>query len=287
MASQYQILVFTIPFGLIIGSFLNLVIYRLPLMLQFAYHRECLDFILQNNLHHFLPNKSIKTPTFNLCFPSSHCPFCKITLSWWQNIPIVSFFLLRGRCYNCNTKISRRYLLVECLTAIITSYIVAQHGLGIQTAALLLFTWSLIALTFIDLETLLLPDTITLNLLWLGLLLNVSNYRLIATANSVLGAIAGYLSLYGITWIFKLVRGCNGMGNGDFKLFATLGAWCGWQALPVLLLFACLSGLLFGFADFLWKKFYNTKKQNVFLKTAIPFGPHLALAGWVIIITNN
>ena len=250
--------------GLIIGSFLNVVIYRLPLTLKHEYEEEYLDYF-----HHSLPTKC---RAFNLAIPRSYCPKCKAPILWWQNIPAISYLILKGKCNNCKKPISWRYPLVEILSCITTVFIVIHFGIHAQTLPMLILTWMLIAAIFIDFEQQLLPDDITLPLIWLGLLLN-ANYTFTSPQNAIIGAICGYLFLWIIAKLFKLIRKVEGMGHGDFKLLAVFGAWLGFQVLPLVILISSLTGLLVGLFLVLSKKHKLNKP--------LPFGPYLATAGWL------
>lgn len=257
-------------FGLAIGSFLNVVIYRLPIMILASWRQECCDFLQLE----YKADKKI-----NLLWPSrSYCPQCQQQLRSWHNIPIISYLLLKGKCAYCKHPISYRYPLIELLTALLTCVLAAHYGISWQMLATLIFTWCLIALTFIDFEHQLLPDIITLPLLWLGLLINCFNvFTDLQTA--VIGAVAGYMSLWLVAKAFELLTGKVGMGNGDFKLFALIGAWLGWQILPLIILLASFVGAVVGISLMLFKK----HGRNV----PIPFGPYLAIAGWLGLVFNN
>lgn len=260
----FLLLVFII--GLVMGSFLNVVVYRLPLMLQRDWRRECRELLE-------LPAEPIEK--FNLLLPRSRCPHCQQPLSWKENIPLLSYLFLKGKCAYCKTVISFRYLLLEILSAVL-SVITAWHfGFGWQTFAALILLWGLLALAFIDLEQQLLPDNITLPLLWLGLLISITNLFTNSTT-AILGASAGYSLLWVIAWLFKTITKKIGMAHGDFKLFALLGAWLGWQLLPFVLLIAALLGSLVGIL------LIATKQQS--RHTPIPFGPFLAFAGWIALL---
>lgn len=253
--------------GLIVGSFLNVVIVRLPTMLDRQWRKEC----------RLLLGTEEPQPesVFNLAYPGSHCPQCQTPIAAWQNIPVLSFLLLKGRCHNCDAKISLRYPMIE-VTAGIASGLVAWHLVVPQMAiAGLVFTWFLICLAMIDAEHKLLPDQLTLPLLWGGLLVN-SFGLFVPLHDAVIGAVVGYLSLWSVYWLFKLLTGKEGMGYGDFKLLAALGAWMGWQALPVIILLSAVLGILVGSMILLSKG----RDRN----TAIPFGPYLALVGWVLLL---
>jgi leader peptidase (prepilin peptidase)/N-methyltransferase len=247
--------------GLLIGSFLNVVIYRLPKMMEWEWHKNCLE----------LQGKEAPAQTkLSLAKPRSACPKCQHQITALENIPIISYLLLGGKCKSCKTKISMRYPLVELLTGALLGFIAYQFGYTYITLFAWLFTLALITLTFIDFDTQLLPDDITLPLLWLGLLFNL-NSGFTDLQSAVVGAIAGYLTLWSIYWLFKLVTGKEGMGYGDFKLLAVIGAWFGWQLLPAVILLSSVLGSVTGIALILMKG----KSGN----TAIPFGPFLALGG--------
>ncbi|MFS2117525.1 prepilin peptidase, partial [Herbaspirillum frisingense] len=222
--------------GLLVGSFLNVVIHRLPIMML----RETANFVAMER-GEALPHQD----RYDLWLPHSACPHCARPLAPWHKLPVLSWLLLRGRCSFCQARISARYPLVELLTALLFALVAWRFGLGATGLAVMLCSAFLIALAFIDADTMLLPDDLTLPLLWLGLLVNL-NHRLVALPDAVLGAAAGYGVLWLIFWIFKLVTGKDGLGYGDFKLMAALGAWLGWQALPLVLLLASVMGALLG-----------------------------------------
>ena len=276
------ILICAVLFGLAVGSFLNVVIYRLPEMMMRSWRSECQEFLNNDSSQKAAPTpkqaNAAETPPFNLAFPSSHCPNCKAEIKPWQNIPVFSYLVLKGVCANCKTKISARYPIIELVTGILTALV--AYMLGASTAALLgaVLTWSLIALTMIDVDHQLLPDSITLPLLWLGLLANTFGvYTDLESA--VFGAAAGYLSLWSIYWLFKLVTGKEGMGYGDFKLLAALGAWMGWQFLPLIIILSSFVGAAIGIAGIL----VGGKDKNI----PIPFGPYLAIAGWIAFLWGD
>ena len=265
LQNNYSIFIIGVStLGLLVGSFLNVVIYRLPIMLQREWEQDCSEYLKQT--------APIKYKIFNLMTPRSHCPKCNIQISWWQNIPVISYILLHGKCSHCQTTIHWRYPITELLGCL-TALLVAIHfGISIQTLSLLILTWALIAAVFIDLDHLLLPNNITLPLTWLGLLLNI-NHTFATPENAIIGATSGYLCLWSIAHIFKLIRKVEGMGYGDFKLLAVFGAWLGWQTLPLILFAAALIGGTNGLILILSKK-------NQFTKP-IPFGPYLAISGWL------
>ena len=252
--------------GLLIGSFLNVVIHRLPQMMQ----REAENY-LAHEAGHSLPHGE----RYNLWTPRSACPHCAAPVAPRHNIPLLGYLLLRGRCAACGTAISRRYPAVEILTALLSALTAWHFGLGLEGVAALAFLYFLIALGFIDAHTQLLPDSLTLPLLWLGLLVNLGGV-FVPLADAVIGAAAGYLVLWSIYWIFRLATGKEGMGYGDFKLLAALGAWLGWQALPLILVLASCSGAVVGIGMVILRK--HSKDQS------IPFGPYLALGGVLMLL---
>ncbi len=251
----------SVIFGLMVGSFLNVVIYRLPKIMEQEWHNNCLE----------LQGKD--TPAqqqFTLSKPRSNCPHCGHKISVLENIPVISYLLLRGRCSACKTSISIRYPLVEILTGTLIGLTSWQFGYTTTTLFAWIFVFALIALTFIDFDTQLLPDDITLPLLWLGLLFNL-NHGFTDLKSAVIGAMAGYLVLWSVFWLFKLIRGKEGMGYGDFKLLAAIGAWFGWQLLPAVILLSSTLGAMIGIA-----LIALTKRSK---EVPIPFGPFLAIGG--------
>ena len=255
--------------GLAVGSFLNVLIHRLPKMMQAEWVTQCAE--LRNET---LP----ESPRYNLMVPRSACPHCHHRIIAAENIPVLSWLLLRGKCSACHTKISPRYPVVELLTGFLSVAVVWKFGATWQAAGGLVFVWTLIALAFIDFDTSLLPDSLTLPLLWLGLILNLaSTYTTLPEA--VTGAIAGYLILWSIYWLFKLATGKEGMGYGDFKLLAAIGAWLGWQLLPVTLLLSSVVGALVGIAMIVLIKHDR--------RVPIPFGPYLAGGGLVALFFGD
>lgn len=261
-------------FSLMIGSFLNVVIYRLPKMLEQGWKRECREFLADELAKPIKSDQAIIT----LSTPSSSCPACQHKIRFYENIPLISWLFLRGKCSQCHTKIALRYPLVELTTAILSVVIAANFGVTYTTLFLLILTWGLICLTLIDLDHMLLPDQITLPLLWLGLIVNISG-TIVPLSDAVIGAIAGYMSLFSIFWLFKLITGKEGMGHGDFKLVALFGAWLGWQLLPLLILMASAVGAVIGISLMVFK---NHQREQ-----AIPFGPYLAVAGWITLLWGN
>ena len=265
--------------GLLVGSFLNVVIYRLPIMLEREWREQAATLVADEP-------SSAAAPAFNLGTPRSACPACRAPITAWQNIPVVSWLMLRGRCAACQTRISVRYPTVELLTAILSSWVACHFGFGWPAACALLVTWSLIALTGIDLDHQLLPDNITLPLLWSGLLASVLSGGAahaaslpVAPATAIIGAAAGYLSLWLVFHLFKLITGKEGMGYGDFKLYAALGAWLGWKVLPLIILLSAATGAVLGIAMILIKG--RDKSQPM------PFGPYLAAAGWLAMMYGD
>ena len=256
-------------FSLLIGSFLNVVIHRLPIMMQREWQQECSE---------SFPDYKIPMPkgTYNLSVPRSTCPKCETQIRVIDNIPVFSWLVLRGKCRQCSNPISPRYPLVELLTAVMCSFVAAHFGFGYYTIALIFFTFALISATFIDLDTMLLPDQITLPLVWSGIALALFGISPITLQDSVIGAMVGYLALWSVYWLFKLLTGKEGMGYGDFKLLAALGAWLGWQHLPMIILLSSLVGLVFGLIQL------RLKQQGI--DKAFPFGPYLAIAGWISLI---
>ncbi len=258
--------VFALLLSLLVGSFLNVVILRLPVMMQ----REW-DAMLKTEAGETLEAQS----TFNLMTPRSRCGECGHQIRWYENIPVVSWLLLRGRCSGCGTAISARYPFVELLTGLSSAWIIWQYGLTAEGCALVLLTWALITLTYIDLDHHLLPDSITLPLLWLGLLINTQGV-FTSLESAVYGAAGGYLILWGVYWAFKLLTGKEGMGYGDFKLLAAIGAWGGVKILPLVILLSSVVGVILAM---LLIAFRRHQAQN-----PLPFGPYLAIAGWIALL---
>lgn len=262
----------TLILGLIVGSFLNVVILRLPRMMEQEWRDECAELAGSE------AGADAPTERLSLSTPSSHCPGCGHGIRAWENIPVLSFLLLRGRCSQCAQPISWRYPLIESLTAMLSVIVLWQFGPTLQGGFALLLTWGLIALAFIDADTQLLPDDITLPLLWMGLLLSV--WGIFADSHSaIIGAVAGYMSLWLVFHLFRLLTGKDGMGRGDFKLLALFGAWLGWQALPQILLLSTIPGALFGIAMIAAGRGER--------RTPIAFGPFLAIAGWISLAWGN
>jgi leader peptidase (prepilin peptidase)/N-methyltransferase len=259
-----------VALGLIIGSFLNVVILRLPRMLESEWRRDCAEITGAS-----AEGEGTAEPELTLAKPASHCPSCGHRIRPLENVPILSYLLLRGRCSSCGVRISPRYPLVEGLTAALTLIVVMHFGLTWQALAALPLTWGLIALALIDYDTQLLPDGITLPLLWLGLILSL--FGLFTDSQSaIVGAVVGYLSLWIVFQLFRLATGKEGMGFGDFKLFALFGAWLGWQYLPQIILLSALTGALLG--TLLIASGRHERGRPM------PFGPFLAAAGWISLI---
>ncbi|MCP5131462.1 MAG: prepilin peptidase [Pseudomonadales bacterium] len=253
--------------GLMVGSFLNVVIYRLPLMMETRWRKDCCELLE-------LPPEA-EAARLNLATPNSHCPHCGTGIKPWHNIPVLSYLFLRGKCAACGTGISLRYPTVELVTGLLTLALVFTFPASPALLGAMIFTWALVALTMIDVDHKLLPDDITLPLLWLGLLLNLGG-TYTSLADAVAGAMLGYLALWSVYWLFKLVTGKEGMGYGDFKLLAALGAWMGWQALPMIILLSSVVGAVCGIALILFKG--RGREQT------LPFGPYLAAAGWIALM---
>jgi leader peptidase (prepilin peptidase)/N-methyltransferase len=247
--------------GLLVGSFLNVVIYRLPRMMEQEWQCQCAE---------LRGEEALQNETISLVTPRSRCPTCGHAISALENIPIVSWLFLRGKCSACQGAIPVRYPLVEALTGLLTAFAAAHFGFGWSALGAILLIWSLIALTFIDFDTTYLPDAITLPLLWCGLLFNLGDtYADLSSA--VIGAMAGYLALWLVYWGFKLLTGKEGMGYGDFKLLAALGAWLGWQMLPMIVLFSSMLGAIVGIFLIVLAKHGR--------QVPLPFGPYLSIAG--------
>ena len=253
-------------FGLLFGSFLNVVIHRLPIMMQ----RESDNYVAEESKQP-LPH----TTRYNLMVPRSSCPHCQHQITAMENIPVISWLALRGKCSNCKAPISPRYPLVELLTGALSALVIWRFGSGWSGLAGLFFLYSLVALTFIDADTQLLPDDLTYPLLWGGLLMNL-NGTYVPLQDAVIGAAAGYLALWSVYWLFKLATGKEGMGYGDFKLLAALGAWMGWTILPAIILLSSLVGAVVGIGLMVFAK----RGRN----NPIPFGPYLAAAGLIAML---
>lgn len=268
--------------SLMVGSFLNVVIYRLPIMMERSWQQEYESYFSDSANDGISTSANDKSTTpdepFNLVKPDSTCPSCGHKIRAWENIPVISYLFLKGKCAKCKTGISIRYPLVELFTAIACTFAAYQFGVTSQALWVIAFTYVLVALLFIDLDKMLLPDQLTLPLLWLGLLLSTQNI-FVGTTDAIIGAAAGYLSLWSVYWLFKLVTGKEGMGYGDFKLLAALGAFTGWQGLPVIILLSSLVGAIAGVLIMII--------QNKGKSLAIPFGPYLAVAGWLTLLFKH
>ncbi len=249
--------------GLLVGSFLNVVIHRLPKMMELSWRQQCAELNNEESAH---------VQTYNLTTPRSACPHCGHAISAWENIPVISYLLLRGKCKACHAAISPRYPIIETSCGLLSGFAAFHFGFGLAAVGALLLIWALISLTAIDFDTQLLPDDITLPLLWIGLILNL-NGTYTSLTSAVLGALFGYLSLWSVYWLFKLVTGKEGMGYGDFKLLAALGAWLGWQLLPLIIILSSLVGAVVGLTLIVAVK----HGRNI----PIPFGPYLAGGGLI------
>lgn len=258
--------------GLLVGSFLNVVVYRLPIMLQRSWRKECLEFLEQEE------TKPASPEVFNLSQPRSRCPFCNHSITALENIPVLSYLLLKGKCKNCKKPISIRYPIVELTTALLSVLITLHFGVSLQTVAALLFTWTLICLTLIDVDTQLLPDSITLPLLWFALLASLFHV-FVTPETALIGALLGYLSLWSVFWLFKLLTGKEGMGYGDFKLLAAIGALLGWKMLPLVIMLSAFVGALVGMTLIVLKG----RDKNI----PIPFGPYLSIAAYIALIWGD
>ena len=267
--------------GLIVGSFLNVVIYRLPIMLERDWRSQAADVLGGGTA----VTENTRPAPFSLSTPGSACPNCKAAIRPWQNIPVVSWLLLGGRCASCKNKISTRYPLVELATAVLSAWVAWHFGFGIPAACALAVTWALIALTGIDIDHQLLPDSITLPLMWAGLLAAVSVGPMVASSlpvsapDALIGAMAGYVSLWLVFHAFRLITGKEGMGYGDFKLFAALGAWLGWKLLPLVILLSAATGAVLGVLMIVLRGRDRA--------APIPFGPYLAAAGWIAMMYGD
>ena len=259
--------------GLIVGSFLNVVIHRLPIMMERQWRQQCSEFMAGENEN--LPRHPLEEERYDLVSPGSRCPHCGHHIRAVENIPVISYLIQRGRCTSCKAPISPRYPLVELASAILSMTVVWQLGLSPAAGAALVLTWSLVSLSAIDVDHQMLPDVITLPLIWVGLLLNLSGLFTDIHA-SVVGAVAGYLALWTVYKGFKWTTGKEGMGYGDFKLLAMLGAWLGWQALPVIILLSSVVGAAVGITLVA----IRGQDKNI----PIPFGPYLAAAGWLTLL---
>lgn len=265
--------------ALVIGSFLNVVIYRLPIMMEREWREQC------EELSKTPPIQDLPDDRFDLVVPRSRCPSCGHLINAWQNIPVISYLLLSGKCSNCQDSISARYPFVELLTAVLAAVCAWRFGVGWEAAMAIVMTFALLPISLIDADTQLIPDSIVIPLMWIGLLMSLfhpmagSETLFIAPKDAIVGAIAGYLSLWAVYQLFKLLTGKEGMGYGDFKLLAALGAWLGWQQLPMIILMSALVGAMIG----LGLMAFRGHDRSV----PIPFGPYLAAAGWITMLWGD
>ena len=265
-------------FSLLIGSFLNVVIYRLPIMMQREWHEEARKIVDE-------PVEDLPEGEFNLSVPRSRCPSCGQQITALQNIPVVSWLILRGKCANCSSPISARYPAIELLTAILTAVTAWRFGFGYEAAAAILLTWVLIAISFVDLDHQLIPDSMSVPLIWIGLFLSLfhplanAEILFVEPKTAIIGAVAGYLILWSVNAVFRLVRGMDGMGYGDFKLLAALGAWLGWLSLPLIIFMSAVVGAIVGLGMIVFLKHDK--------RIPIPYGPYLAAAGWITMLWGS
>jgi len=255
---------FIVLVGLSVGSFLNVVIYRFPLMLENDWKSQCRELLELK--------ESSTEPAITLSTPASTCPQCGHKIRAWENIPLLSYIFLKGKCSQCQTHISVQYPLIELLTGVLSLAVAIKFGVSWQTLFALILTWSLVAMSVIDIHKQILPDDITLPVLWLGLLLSIFTVY-IDPVNSIIGAITGYMILWSVYQLFKLLTGKEGMGYGDFKLLALFGAWFGWKFIPLIIILSSASGAIIGITMMVFNKHERS--------TPIPFGPYLAIAGWI------
>ena len=263
-------------FTLVIGSFLNVVIHRLPIMMEREWREQAEELVASP------PERKLPDGRFDLVVPRSRCPSCGSLITAWQNIPLVSYLFLKGRCANCKASISARYPLVELMTAVLAATCAWYFGPGWEALMAIVLTLVLVSIAMIDADTQLIPDSIVLPLMWLGLAMSLwhpmsgANTLFISPSDAIVGALAGYLTLWSIFWIFKIVTGKDGMGYGDFKLLAALGAWMGWQQLPLIIMLSAIVGVVINVAMIV------TRGQD--RSIPIPFGPYLAAAGWIALL---
>ena len=266
---------FSFVLALLIGSFLNVVIYRLPIMMEREWRAQCEE-IAET------PSADLPTGRFDLVAPRSRCQSCGTQITAMQNIPVLSYLMLGGKCGNCDAPISRRYPVIELLTAVFTGVVAWRFGLGWEAGAAILMTWALIAISVIDIDHQIIPDSISLPLIWAGLFLSLfhdsvtAEILFIEAKTAIAGGLAGYLSLWSIYHLFRLLTGKEGMGYGDFKLLAALGAWLGWQMLPLIILLSAVVGAAVGISLIVFKRHDRS--------VPIPFGPYLAAAGWIAML---
>ncbi len=275
--SQAFLIIASLVLGLLVGSFLNVIIYRMPVILQRDWKRQCSEFLEIDNSLSEDKSHSLKHEVFNLQQPASHCPHCYHKIKPWENVPLISYIALGGKCSNCKAKISLRYPSVEFINGVLSALVAFTFGATWLTLALLIFTWSLLVLTLIDFDHQLLPDDITIPLLWLGLLVNALDLGFgVSLDDAVIGAIAGYLVLWAFYWVFKLTTNKEGMGYGDFKLLAALGAWMGWQSLLPIIILSSVVGAVSGIIMII----ALGRDKSV----PMPFGPYLSGAGFIMLI---
>lgn len=266
-------------FCLVIGSFLNVVIYRLPMMMERDWREQAAE------LASTPTDTELPEGRFDLVVPRSRCPSCGTMIRSWQNIPVVSYLFLGGKCAKCKKSISARYPLVELMTAVLAALCAWRFGVGLEAVMAIIMTLALVPVAMIDADTQLIPDSIVLPLMWVGLAMSIfapvagAETLFIAPQDAIIGAMAGYLSLWSIYWLFKLVTGKEGMGYGDFKLLAALGAWLGWQQLPLIILMSAVVGAIVGIAMMVFRKHERS--------VPIPFGPYLAAAGWITMLWGD
>ena len=270
-ANPADLILVCVLFGLLVGSFLNVVIHRIPKMMEATWRQEARELLEQP-----APKGEETPPIFNLVTPGSQCPHCNHRIRWYENVPVVSWALLKGRCSGCKAAISKRYPIIELLTALVAGLCAWRFGYDPWLIFMLYGSFTLLALAVIDLDTTLLPDDLTYPLLWAGLLAAVLGISPVSLSDAVIGAMAGYLALWSLYWVFKLLTGKEGMGYGDFKLLAALGAWLGWQYLPVVVLLSSVVGLVFAVS--------MMASGSVKRDQGIPFGPYLAIAGWIALL---
>lgn len=273
--STFLFVAMTFLIALLVGSFLNVVIYRLPIMMEREWREQCDE--LANT-----PASDLPEGRFDLMVPRSRCPACGAGISALQNIPVLSYLVLGGKCAECKTPISSRYPIIEFLTALMSAVVAWRFGFGWESAVAIVLTWTLIAISVIDIDHQIIPDSISLPLLWAGLAMSLAhpldgaNVLFISPKASIVGAIAGYLSLWSVYHLFRIVTGKEGMGYGDFKLLAALGAWLGWQMLPLIILLSAVVGAAVGISLIVFKRHERS--------VPIPFGPYLAAAGWIAML---
>ena len=265
--------------GLLVGSFLNVVIYRLPVIFKREWRRDCCNYLEENYKATIQLNTGNEpAEPFNLIKPDSTCPNCGHKIRSWENIPVISYLFLKAKCSNCKTPISFRYPFIELLSASLAALCAWHFGFSLAGFSAILLSWALISLAMIDYDTQYLPDQITLPFLWLGLILNLNN-TFTDIESAIIGTVAGYLTLWSVHHLFKLITKKEGMGYGDFKLLALLGAWMGWQVLPAIIILSSLVGSIIGITLILFKKHRR--------EIPIPFGPYLAIAGWIALLWGN